>query len=420
MTNDRGEELVARFLDGRADTAERVELEARLCSDPAWARQFVAVARLEADLRQVHRVADAAPGARLSEKIAVAQRTFTARSARRRRLRPRGARNGWPLLAALVLLAVGVVVYGLSSGPSGSAALAVQAPFHAGDRPFPPLASLQGQVGIAGGGTIRLTNGTIAWSDGTALAPVLRLDQGEAAIQVAPRDGRSAFVVQTPHGEVRVLGTAFRLVVTDVTDVSVASGRVEVVAGGASMVVGPTGHARLSAGAPPVGFSPVMTVAPTGNPSAWNHRSRGSAVSAHGIGPTGRPVLRMSLTQPPYPWVVATWREPLDWSAGQGVSVVLLGRGSGEYWAMEVYDHGTSPSTIDRGPFARFRTRFIDDRRGWHERRLPFSDFVPCDDPHPDEKDDGLTTACIQGVAVIGGESPVAIHVERIGIYAAE
>jgi len=420
MSDDRCAELVARFLDGRADAAERAELEAGLSRDPAWARRFVATARLEADLRQAHRVAEAAPGEGLSEKIAVAKRTFAHRSARHRRSHPR-VRLLWPLQVALLLLAVGLLLYGLSSGASvDSPTLVDGAPFHAGDRALPPRTAMEGQVTIAGGGSIALAEGALAWSEGTALAPVLRLDRGEAAIQVAPRDGRSAFVVHTPHGAVRVLGTAFSLVVTDVTHLTVASGRVEAIAGGASMVVGPAGQARLSTGVAPVGFFPVITEAPTGTPSAWNHRSPGSTVSAHGIGPTGRPVLRLSLPRPPFAWVVANWRQPLDWSAGQGISVVLLGTGSGESWAIELYDHGKSTSMKDMGPYARFNAHFIDDRRGWHERRLPFSAFVQRDRTHPDDDDDGLTTARIQGIAVIGGESPVEIQVERIGVYAAE
>lgn len=412
MSDDaRLDQLIARHLDGRADAAELAELDAILRASPVAASRFVALARIDADLRTAHRATGEAgeTASTITQRIAAAERQAARRSARR--FRPRARRTSWLLpLAAGLLAAMGVLAW-LAGGADA-------APFAVAGRGVPAGTALVGTVDINGGGKVVLAAGSRAIAAGTAAEPVLRLDGGNADCTVAPR-AEGHFAVATPHGEVRVIGTVFTVGVAEATTVTVASGQVEVRAGDAAITVGPGGQARIDPGHPPQVFGPVLAVLPVSDPAAWNYRSANVRLAAAGSDPVGHPVLRFTMGGQAWPWIVANWPQPLDWSRGAGVSVILFGTGSGRRIAIEVCDDGKTEPGSKNGRYARFIHPFADDRRGWHERRLPFSGFARRD-ALMDAGYDGLTTTRIHGVAVIGPEQGDGdLLIGRIGVYAA-
>lgn len=392
-------ELAQRHLDGLANAIELAELDAALRRDPAAAQRYVQAACLDADLRRLLRVAAVVPTRRVTRRVQ--------RPAARPRLLP------WLAVAALVLLALGVGWWELRPAP------AIPAPFAQAGQSLPSGSPLTGEVAITGGGTVTLPAGAQAVAAGTADAPELHLDRGTAICQVASRAGRGPFTVVTPHGRLRVVGTAFTVAVADDTSLAVQDGVVEASTSTASVSVGPGGRTRLATGTAPRLFAAVQQTARTASPADWRNNSPGTVAAAAGTGPTGAPVVRFALGKDAAPWASTEWREGVDWRQGTGISLVVLGTGSGTSWSLELFDNaGPGPRPGGRDTYERFIVTFADDVVGWHERRFPFASFVRRQDLWPGLPNDGLGLGAVHGLSLIAGQPAARITVERIGVYA--
>ncbi len=408
MANPHFEQLAGRYLDGLATAADLAELQAGLNADPALARVFVAQARLEGDLRLAHRTAAEPTSGRLTERIAQANQAGARRSVRRHR--PRRSRWLWPLaLAATLLLATGLLWW-----TTGLEAI-IDCPFAVAGHGVPAGTSLSDSVDLAGGGRIELDAGAEAVADGTVGSPVLQLRRGRANCQVASRAGRGPFTVQTPHGDLRVVGTAFRVEVTDHTDLTVHEGVVEASCAGSIVAVMPGQRVRLTTGLPPSLFQAVDRVVRLD----WNNCNRGTTVASDGTGPTGTPMVKLQLTGVEHPWAGGLWPDGVDWRQASGLSLVYAGTGNGRSLEFELLDNGPGAreSGTGKDSYERFEVSFTDDRPGWQERRFPFTAFVRRKDLWPGMPNDGLTLAQVHGLTLISDRPQDELRIERIGLY---
>lgn len=403
--------LVARHLDGNATPEENAALDAAVRSDTQAARLLARAVLLDADLRQVHRatpVSTRDPGS-ITGRIAVAEQAAAARSARRRRpaLRRRGVPTVWRWAIAAGLLAALTALLWPSAG----------APFRQVGQPLAAGTALSGTVELAGGGSVALDAGSVAVAAGTARAPRLELHAGVARCTVASRAGVPPFVVTTPHGEVRVLGTAFAVAVDADTRVAVERGVVEVAAQGATRRLAAGASARLAADAPPAVFGAVAQVARTAAPTDWDISSAGTAVTAAGSGPTGAPAQRLRFTGQHQPWVGVFWLRDLpDWSRATGISLVLCTPGTGSRLRFDLVDECPPDQPRNWRDSERFTATVPDDAPGWREVRIPFTAFKRLAELPAAAPDNGLNLTAVRGfrlVLVGGGE----ILVERIGVY---
>ncbi len=406
------EQLVSRYLDGLVTKDELSELQSRLITDPTLARAFVAQARLEGDLRIVHRATAESASGRLTERLVQANRAAVRRSARH--YRPRRNRWLWPLaLAATLLMATGLLWW--TTGREAAVAYA----FTVAGRGVPAGTSLSNSVELVGGGRIELEAGAEAFAGGTGESPVLRLRRGRADCQVATRAGRGPFIVQTPQGDLRVVGTAFRVAVTDHTDLSVHEGVIEVSSAGGTVAVTPGQRVRVTAGLAPSIFHTVDRVMPLSSPTDWTNCNGGTIVASDGVGPTGAPALKLHLMGAPNPWAGVRWPAGTDWRQATGLSLVYAGTGNGRRLELELLDNGPGArdTVTGKDSYERFKVSFTDDRPGWQERRFPFDSFVRRPDLWADMPNDGLTLAQVHGLTLIANQSQDELRVERIAVY---
>ncbi|MBI4577782.1 MAG: FecR domain-containing protein [Planctomycetes bacterium] len=242
---------VWRRLDGEAAPAEAAEVASHLLRCPACREGHDEAAWLDAQLRSVLRA-----GARplLDEGFAreVARRAIPAQA-------PRAGGRRWLAAAAAVLLAVGF--YFLLGGPSAAPPGFPPGPDSPGHAMVCRAVGVDlvvgteaegwrrviGEVALGAGDGLR--NGVaglaeLHYPDGSRVTldagsqlvvmplgedQVVRLEAGRLYARVAPRV-RGAFLVETPHALVRVVGTRFEVAVDGTrTTATVVEGRVRVV-----------------------------------------------------------------------------------------------------------------------------------------------------------------------------------------------
>ena len=247
---------IVRYLDGEASPAERRETERWLEVDPARRSALEEARRVRGSVPDTPAIP---PGAARADWEAVRRRTTASdRAATRWPVRVRH-RTG-PLRAALV---AAVIVGGVWA----AASLGGEDP-----APTPPTADIwttgpdqNARLSLADGSHVRLASGSVL----TRPDPAVRrfVLSGAARFEVAP-DPERPFVVETPHGSTRVLGTTFTVrarVGDDATTVAVEEGRVAVRSAKADgeVVLGAGEYARAQSGVRPVrlGTAPPPDVA---------------------------------------------------------------------------------------------------------------------------------------------------------------
>lgn len=412
------ERLVARHLDGSATPTEVAALDVAVRSDVQAARLLARAARLDAALRQVHRVIvdrnDRSEGS-ITARLVAAEQAAAQRSARIRR-RPRAQRvqrfpQRWAWAAAAALL-LGLAFFAWSGGGS---------PFLQDGRGLAAGTSLRGTLAISGGGSVELSAQAVAVAGGTAKAPRLELQRGTVRCTVEARDGRPPFVVATPHGEIRVIGTVFSVAVAEEVQVTVEHGLVEAVAQGATQRVTAGARARLAKDAPPAVFGPVAQLVRSGTAADWNIGSPHVQATAAGTGPTGNPAVRLALDGTAAGtgnvWRGMFWSTDLpDWSHATGLSLVLYGEGAGRRIRFDLADNCPPDKPGNWRDCERFSVEILDDVRGWREIRLPFSSFARLPMLTPEAPQDGLGLTAVRGFH-FNAMGTASLLVERIGIY---
>lgn len=401
------DDLVHRYLDGLAGGDELARLDHALRTQPAAARALAAAARLDAELRLLHRAGRAtAPDTRRV----------------RRRIQRPPRRAWWPMLAAAAAgLAAAIGLWLLLSGPAVAppSAPVVAAPFTRDGRGLAAGDALAGTVDVAGGGSVELAPGTTAIAAGDARHPVLELRAGTADCRIASRQEGATFAVRTPQGSAAVVGTRFRVVVADaITRVAVAEGTVAVA--GTDAAVTPLhagGEAVLTAGRPVLVFAPVAAVLTTA-PAAWNNNSPGAVITAAGSDPTGRSATRL-VARRANGWAGMLWADaPVDWRRYQGLSVLVRGTGSGRRFDLEILDNrGKAIPGVGDG-CERYLTRLVDQSAEWRELRLPFAAMVRRPDLWPGQPNDGFGLDLVHGLSLIGDADGLDLVLGRIAPYA--
>lgn len=399
------DDLVHRYLDGLVGGDELAHLDHALRTQPAAARALAAAARLDAELRLLHRAGRAAAPA-------------TARVRRRIQRPPR--RVWWPVLAAAAGLVAAIGLWLLLSGPAAAppAVPVVAVPFTRDGQGLAAGDPLAGTVEVAGGGSVELAPGTVAVAAGDARHPVLELRAGTVDCRIAPRQEGTTFAVRTPQGSATVVGTRFRVVVGEAsTRVAVAEGTVAVA--GADAVATPVragGEAVLTTGRPVQAFAPVAAVLATA-PAAWNNNCPGAVITAAGSDPTGRSATRL-VARRANGWAGMLWADaPVDWRRYQGLSVLMRGTGSGRSFDLEILDNrGKAIPGVGDG-CERYLTRLIDQSAEWREVRLPFAAMVRRPDLWPGQPNDGFGLDHVHGLSLIGGAEGLDLVVGRIAPY---
>lgn len=220
-------ELLARYEDDTLDEAGSRELIALLEHDPAARRALVADWSLTSALARLLRQR-ATPG-----EAGWRQHTARHLAARRRAHQRRRWTAWWPVAAAAALL-VAVGGWWMTSDP---APLALVTLAEGGGPAVGTTFDRGATITLPAGARVRLRLGNgseVLISEQADLRlrdrDHLTLRQGHAELTVAPRaDGAAPLTIATPHGDARVLGTAFTLTVDpQQTVVQVSHGRVQV------------------------------------------------------------------------------------------------------------------------------------------------------------------------------------------------
>lgn len=234
--------LLIRHLDGSLTEAEAGTLSERLARDPEAARRLALFAADQAALRAALKVEE------LSRKALPAERSKLAQSGP-------ATQTAWRLPAAMAAAAALVMGVGawLLFGDSGPALESGHLRVAGAAASAPRLnETLEAHGGPA---VLRLTDGSKMELSEASLArvqepadglrQVITLEEGEGTFKVTKGGGR--FRVETPHGRITVLGTAFTVKVprkrrkpgqdADVFRVIVHSGRVEVESDGRTVAL---------------------------------------------------------------------------------------------------------------------------------------------------------------------------------------
>ncbi len=223
----RAQDLLARWEEDALSEAEQQELITLLENDPQARRLLVREWSLSSALARLlnGRASPGEPG----------WKHHTARhlAARRRNVTRRAPVRWWSVAAAAALL-VAIGGWWSSSGPAPVATVVLsQGAAPAVGTTLPAGAT----VTVSAGARVRLrlaSGSEVTLSDLADLLITtpdhLTLTRGHAELEIAPRlSGAPPFVVSTPHGDTRVLGTSFRLEVDrEETVVLVSHGQVQV------------------------------------------------------------------------------------------------------------------------------------------------------------------------------------------------
>ncbi len=241
------EELLEKFLSGRASDEEAARLRAEVEADPSKLDGLFAAAELERDLREAF-----------------------ARPAARRAFPPK-RRSLWPLLAAAAaLVAVGLGSYVIFREDPIGEVVRVKGTVLPGAGKVYAGGWLE-TVGPASGATIRFADGTTAdLNGGTKLS---RIEKGRLALEagtLAVETGRP-IVVTTPQAEAKVLGTVFKLsIAKDATRLDVKKGVVQITGSGdGKSAVVKADHYAVAARGQEIRVRPLGSLVANMAPNTW-------------------------------------------------------------------------------------------------------------------------------------------------------
>lgn len=295
--------LIDAWLDGELDDAGAERLRAWLGGDRGRMRELLLRGHERREL-----------AAAIRERVARGQHGFADGPLDRRaaRGRPRWTRAPFiagaaATLAALVLLAPLLRERGPSPAPATARLLPGSAEVVVDGQPVAPPKSLAAgarldvrtggcRIGYPDGSTLELIPGSRGAVGSTAAA--FELDAGALSAVVAAQPAGRAFVIRTPHGEARVLGTRFQLAVADDrTRLEVEAGAVELRrSDGASAVVAAGRMAEVGPATMPVATASV--VPDLGPAAAWAQGQHGDPPSELRVDPAasreGRATLRLA------------------------------------------------------------------------------------------------------------------------------
>lgn len=102
-----------------------------------------------------------------------------------------------------------------------------------------------------------------------------------------------------------------------------------------------------------------------------------------------------------------------DYSAFDGVSLMVDGSGNGAAYQIEIFDGGPNADASER-----FDVDLVDDVDGWREVRLPWSAFERATDFQPGgAPDDGLGLSALWGYAIPAVNGADTMRVDDIAVY---
>ncbi|MBA3683859.1 MAG: FecR domain-containing protein [Planctomycetes bacterium] len=244
----------------------------------------------------------------------------------------------------------------------------------------------------------------------------VHLEHGGLSAEVMPRTADRPFVVETPHANASVVGTAFSVAVTGHSTVSVGHGVVDVASGGAS--------ARLSAGdvaacargeAPRVARRVDRVLEELADPGGWNNCSLDLPLVSGVGGLVGGRSLQIHLSSE-RSWAGAIFAQRQDFSPYRGLSLTCRGQGTGALLLVEVLDNGPPRQPGEKDQAERFFADLVDDVAGWREVRIPFTAFKRRELQMPGAANDGLTLTGTQGLSILTSRD-TTLSLERIGLY---
>lgn len=422
------DELLSTWLDsGDAVTGQR--LQEMLRASPEARADYWQAMQVHAGLRGVLRARQAAASGQQQRQ-------------RRRvgRARPPSVATGWLLLAASVLVAFGAllvwssphsvpVVNGVPAQAedpvviativNGPAAVRDQT-IHAGGR---VIAEQRLELAIVGEATrLGLEPGTTVTLERPAGLRIV-IERGALAVSAAPQSADRPLVVMTPHAEVRVVGTVFRVVVGACTVLSVEHGTVQMRAHNTECVVGAGEFARCAVGEAPLRIARLAHLIDefTTGVAAWNNNSaQGCRLDVINDGYVDQQAGRLRLTPTPAvsnPWAGMRFVTPQDWRDGTGVTLAMRGTGTGATMLVEILDDGPPAPLGDIDHAERYQAQIIDNDMGWREVRIPFSQFQRRTMQFPGAANDGLTRSAVQGLTLIVPHGAIDVIIDRIAVY---
>ena len=419
MTSARLGELIDACLNGDATLRPELDAALRASSEArqAWWRAI-----------QIHAGVRGALRARAAAKS----------GARIRRASPRKFRVAAPFqlrwvmaaAAALVLVAVGLLTQRPAAQPATHVAVGGLARItvgteagrnlNAGDE---VIATRATTITFTGEATIlRLESGArlrMDRPDGIALA----LASGAMTIDAAPQPVDHPLRVTTPHAELRVVGTAFRVAVDRATDLRVDHGTVAIRSAADEIRVGAGGEAQCRPGEAPRHGGRLLRLFEdfSADRSAWNNDSRSGIerqlVPEGFLDGSGCRMRFLPDRESPTPWAGMRFVTTQDWRGASGISVAMRGSGKGGILLLEILDDGppSVPGELDHAE--RFEVVIRDGCTGWREWRLPFTAFQRRGMQFPGAPADGLTLSAVQGLSLIHHTAPLDVVVDRIGLY---
>lgn len=108
-----------------------------------------------------------------------------------------------------------------------------------------------------------------------------------------------------------------------------------------------------------------------------------------------------------------TFASARDYSAFDGVTLMVDGSGNGATYQVELFDGGPNADASER-----FDVDLVDDVDGWREVRLPWSAFERATDYQPGgAPDDGLGLSSLWGYAIPAVSGADTIRVDDIAVY---
>lgn len=108
-----------------------------------------------------------------------------------------------------------------------------------------------------------------------------------------------------------------------------------------------------------------------------------------------------------------TFSAARDYSAFDGVTLMVDGSGNGATFQVELFDGGPNADASER-----FDVDLVDDVDGWREVRLPWSAFDRATDYQPGgAPDDGLGLSALWGYAIPAVSGADTIRVDDIAVY---